>query len=369
MQRILIAQWVDQDNSNAQVLNARAMLACFNDPGCHWVAMHYGAPDPRLVGRPDVTLTRLWRRHLWYFHKALIYQIPANGIFYPGPYWFDEAGLVLRGLTRRKVPVVSTLEGLVGDEDRERTLTAWAGHPVYCQRVSPSHLARIDRLYRRSDHIIAISPFLAAMGRRLYGEKVSVIPLGVEHGSTKDAVGPPTGGIPVRKQVVCIGSFQERKQPRLFLELARRFPDADFVWYGAGPGHREMVEEARGLGLENASFPGAIPNNQVSSVLAKADLFVLPSRSEGVPKVTQEAAISGLPIIVFGFYEAPTVVDGVNGHVVWSNEELYDRVRELLEDNVKAHAMGAKSRQLAADWSWDRIAPRWEQAICQQISS
>ena len=37
----------------------------------------------------------------------------------------------------------------------------------------------VDALYRRADHVIAISPFLAEMGRRRYGDKFSVVPLGI----------------------------------------------------------------------------------------------------------------------------------------------------------------------------------------------
>jgi hypothetical protein len=45
---------------------------------------------------------------------------------------------------------------------------------------------------------------------------------------------------------------------------------------------------------------------------------------------TQEAGAAGLAQIVFGFYETPSVVDCANGFVVWSKEEMAERLATLL---------------------------------------
>jgi glycosyltransferase involved in cell wall biosynthesis len=365
MTRILTAQWVDRGNNNAQVLNARAMLARFSDPGCRWVAMHYDAPDPRLVGRTNVTLARLWRRHLWYAHKALLYQSPVDAVFYPGPYWFDELGLALRRLSGRKVPVIATLEGLVGDEERERMLSAWAGHPVYCQQVSPAQLRRIDRILARAERVIAISPFLAEMGRRLYGDKFTVLPLGIE---PVPAWRPPARANS-RPRVIGAGRLYPNKRPDLFLELARRFPGADFVWYGEGEMREHLLAQQRLENLSNVSYPGAVAHPDLLQTMAAADAFVLPSRSEGVPKVTQEAAASGLPVILFGYYQAPSVIDGENGYVVWDDQELMERMETLLHDPGARESLGARGALMAQAWDWDRVAPRWERAVSEVVNS
>ena len=96
-------------------------------------------------------------------------------------------------------------------------------------------------------------------------------------------------------------------------------------------------------------------------------MFVLPSWAEGVPKVTQEAAACGLAQVVFGFYEAPTVVDGVNGVLAWSDDEFVERVGQLVDDRSMAEAMGLRGAELAAQWDWDSLAPRWERCVLEAV--
>ena len=128
--------------------------------------------------------------------------------------WFEDWGRRLRRLTGRRVPMVATLEGLLGGADREREYSEWAKHPVYCQAVDmKTWIQGADALYRRADHVIAISPFLAEMGRRRYGDKFSVVPLGINDSIfySKDS-----SEVNARPRVVSAGTLQERKRPDIF---------------------------------------------------------------------------------------------------------------------------------------------------------
>jgi len=312
-----------------------------------------------------IRLTRLWRWRFWIWSKFLFYQKPADAIFYPGTSWYDEFALQVRRWTGRRIPVIATLEGLAGDEDREQRLSSWAGHPVHCQRIDRGKQARIDRVLGQADHVIAISPFLAQMGARLYGDKFSIVPLGIDRNlffPRKEAgAGPFT--------VVGAGRLYANKRPELFLEMARRFPAVSFAWFGEGELRQSLLMQAAALGLCNIRFPGAVPNRELGDFLRDANLFVLPSRSEGVPKSVQEASACGLPAIVCGYYETPSVVDGKNGFVVWNDEELFERIRQLVDDPDLAARMGARGADMAKEWDWQRIAPRWENEIIRIAES
>jgi len=115
------------------------------------------------------------------------------------------------------------------------------------------------------------------------------------------------------------------------------------------------------------SFPGALPPADLAASFRASDVFVLPARSEGVPKVTQEAAACGLPQVIFGFYEAPTVIDGDNGFVVWSDEAMAERLGELIEDVALRRRMGDRGVEMAREWSWARVAPLWTERILEAI--
>src|SRR5262249_12319341 len=110
-------------------------------------------------------------------------------------------------------------------------------------------------------------------------------------------------------------------------------------------------------------FPGPLSPEALAREFANSDVFVLPSLAEGVPKVSQEAAACGLAQIVFGFFESPTVVHGVNGFVAWSDAELAVRLGQLLRDPALVERMGRAGIEMAAQWHWDRVAGRWETHI------
>jgi glycosyltransferase involved in cell wall biosynthesis len=376
-QTILVPRLMDRVNPepgghgmdiNAQNLNAKALLARFRRAECRWLATHYDPPDPAVQRSEHVRLVKLWHGVLgrlvdyacvWDERLFLFYQQHADAIFYPGPNWADEAGLQFRSHTGRRVPVIATLEGFGGDESREHQLTRWAGHPVYCQRISPEAFARVERMLRIADHIIAITPFVAEMGRRLYGDKVSMQPLGVDTAIFHDNAPRPLG----RFRVVGAGTVKATKRPDVFLELAVRFPEADFVWFGAGPLREQLSARARERGLKNLRYPGRRSPEELAEEFRRSNLLALPSHAEGLPKVVQEAAACGLPAIVFGFYQTPTVLDGENGFVVWDDKQFADRAGELISDPTKASRMGSVGAAMAKAWDWDRLAPLWEDHI------
>ncbi len=86
--------------------------------------------------------------------------------------------------------------------------------------------------------------------------------------------------------------------------------------------------------------------------LSAADIFVLPSRSEGFSNAIVEAMAASLPVVatdVGGNAEA--VQDGVSGLIVPSEDvaALSAAITRLLSDPVKAREMGAAGKKLAAE--------------------
>jgi glycosyltransferase involved in cell wall biosynthesis len=240
-----------------------------------------------------------------------------------------------------------------------------AGHAVFAQPGIEDLVPRIRALYERADHIIAISPFLARVAVFLYGRKVSCLPLGVE----SDVFRSAGRSEPKRCRVVGCGTVKSSKNPLIFLELANRYKQADFVWFGDGPMVQSINSEASKMELTNLRFAGGIPPASLAEEFRKSSFLVLPSHSEGVPKVAQEAAACGLPIVLNGYYEAPTVTHLRNGVIAWSDEELSEHVGTLINNPDLRRKMGEQSAAMAADWSWDRIAPRWEELLIRLATS
>ncbi len=67
---------------------------------------------------------------------------------------------------------------------------------------------------------------------------------------------------------------------------------------GDGPQRRYLEQKARNLSLDNVVFTGYIPYGpEMIRQYREADLFVLPSHTEGFPKVILEAMANAVPIV------------------------------------------------------------------------
>lgn len=108
-----------------------------------------------------------------------------------------------------------------------------------------------------------------------------------------------TGGDPV---VLFVGNLVPVKAVDVLLaacgQLEReKFPVQLFV-IGDGPLRSKLAAQAEALGLkERVQFVGSIPHEQLPVWFQASDLFVLPSRSEGVPTVLLEASACRTPWI------------------------------------------------------------------------
>jgi glycosyltransferase involved in cell wall biosynthesis len=142
-------------------------------------------------------------------------------------------------------------------------------------------------------------------------------------------------------------------------ELVRRFPGLAVVLLGDGPLREELVEQAAALGVASAvRLPGHRPDARL--LLAAADVFVLPSRYEGMSLAALEAMEAGLPVVatrVVGSDEV--VVDGATGALVPFGRpaELGAAIAELLADPELRRLQGAAARQrYLARFTRDRMA-------------
>lgn len=361
---IFVPRWMDRTNTNAQNSNAKALLSRFRDPRARWTAVRSEAPADAIrqngIETIPVSSSRWWELRL-----ALAYQSHFDAIFYTGPHWSDEIGLKVRRLSGRKTPVIATIEGLIADRDAVQRLSDLFGHQVFSEPFAEPGIPRLRWMYGVADHIIAISPFLARVGRFLYGDKVSWLPLGVESRVFHD-LGRQE---PPLCRVVGCGSVKARKNPQIFLLLAKRYKEASFVWFGDGVMRQPLIAEAQKMNLKNVCFPGPIQPADLAQEFRNSSLFVLPSYAEGVPKVTNEAAACGLPIVLNGFYEATTVVHSHNGLVAWSDEELIEHVGTLIQNPDARATMGRRGAEMAKEWDWDRVAPQWEELVIRLARS
>ena len=144
------------------------------------------------------------------------------------------------------------------------------------------------------------------------------------------------------------------KAPKDFLTLIRAFaalPEGSFeaLIVGDGPDRGAVEDEIRRLGLEErVRLVGE--RSDVPALLADADLFVLSSRSEGLPVSVLEAMAAELPVVASGVGGlAELVVDGETGILVppGAPEPLAAALGRLVEDRDLRRRFGAAGRTRA----------------------
>ena len=59
----------------------------------------------------------------------------------------------------------------------------------------------------------------------------------------------------------------------------------------------------------------------------------------------------------------PEFQAGVYGILVWNDEELFARLRQMLKGPNIVQRMGRAGVEMATEWSWDIVASQWEQRI------
>ena len=369
---ILFLHCVDDRNINAQSSNTKAILAHWDSAEFPAEVLHFHDPDPAVASNPHVRLHRMPRNRLWKAYALKLAARQYSAVVYPGlaPV-FDDTFRRLRRAVGRGGSVISTVEGLTADssqvEQTEAELSAFAGHRVYCQPVLPMNMAALSRVKRNSDLIIAISPFLKQMAGHIWpGPRLDQLPLGVDF-DIFHAHGRTHHGSRLRPWIVSAGNCSPHKRPALFYNLARTYPGADFTWFGEGTQRAELQDRAKSDDLKNIDFAGAVDRKTLADMFRQADVFTLPSAAEGVPKVTQEAAACGLPVVCMEYYEPFSVQNGLNGFQASDDASYAGVIAMLISDAELRAKMGAASAKMALDWGWNDLAMRWQDTICSAV--
>lgn len=145
-----------------------------------------------------------------------------------------------------------------------------------------------------------------------------------------------------------------------FLRIQHQFPKAILVM--AGPDEwkeekkfRELIAQAGGG--EHVIFTGMVTGDTKLDLLARANLFCLPSVAEGFSIAMLEALASATPVLLSPGCHFPAVETAGAGRIAPAEpEKLAAALADLLSQPDKLQAMGRAGRDLVAkNYSWDHI--------------
>ena len=229
---------------------------------------------------------------------------------------------------------------------------------------SPGQI-RLQRLaYRSATKVVANSQAARQIlqDEGLEAGSIAVIPNGIDPRIFADR--KPSAAV---RTIITVANLRPEKSHETLLAAAstllRDYPALRFQIVGAGPRRADLEELARARGLSGrVEFLGH--RDDVPSLLAAADVFVLPSRSEAFPNGAIEAMASGLPVVACAVGGLLDLIDhGRTGLLVPPSdpEPLAAALRLLIDSPALGHAMGSAARaEVSARYSFERMIGAFE---------
>lgn len=126
---------------------------------------------------------------------------------------------------------------------------------------------------------------------------------------------------------------------------------------GGGPEHVRLTELAAEVGAR-VTFAGEVANEDLAAAYAAADVFALVSHRETWGVVVNEAAASGLPLVLSDRVGAARdlLEDGGNGILVSAGDHaaLAASLERLAAEPALRQQMGKRSREIVSTWGYEQ---------------
>jgi L-malate glycosyltransferase len=171
-----------------------------------------------------------------------------------------------------------------------------------------------------------------------------------------------------QKTIMHISNFRPVKRIRdviMIFARIREVVNSRLILVGDGPDASVAKEMGQELGVfQHMRFVGVV--DHVAPLLARADLFLLPSSTESFGLVALEAMASGVPVIASQVGGLPEVVEhGRTGFLapVGDVEAMASYAIRLLQDPAEHRRIAAKAQEQARDrFDYRLIVPQYERA-------
>lgn len=164
--------------------------------------------------------------------------------------------------------------------------------------------------------------------------------------------------------VLLFGNDLVRKGIYDYLELASSFPKLTFHIVGTGNGKIDVNDQIEKRQLKNIVYHGSLTHTELVDFLKIIDLHILPSHSEGFPKVTLETAASGVPSLVYSDYGATEwITDHKDGFVVDTLNEMKETIEELINNPQLLKDTSKSTIEMSKQFDWKVLVKVWENEI------
>ena len=258
------------------------------------------------------------------------------------------------------IPYVVSLRG--GDVPGFRPYDFWLYHKI---AVPWLHL-----IWRGAAAVVANSRGLYDLARGFDARvPIAIVPNGVD---AEEFPVPAREWSPPR--LLSVGRVVYQKGYDVAIDALSGLADLPWEWriVGDGPYLQPLKRMVRESGLDGrVQFLGWQMPDEVKGEYARANLFLHPSRHEGMPNAVLEAMASELPVIatrIAGNEEL--VVHDETGLLatVEDAQSLRVSLKVLLTDRERRETMGhAARRRVEQSFGWNRVADQYQAILARAV--
>ena len=177
-----------------------------------------------------------------------------------------------------------------------------------------------------------------------------------------------------RKVVTFLGRVTVQKGPEYFVDVARmvigRMKNVHFVMAGNGDLRDRILELSLKYGISNRfHFTGFLNGNEVTEMLAKSDLFIMPSVSEPFGIVPLEAMKAEVPVIISLQSGVSELIRNVIKTDFWDIHAMADAVHGILKYKKLSKMLIAEGKQEVDKLSWQQPTNQINQLYLSTIAN
>ncbi|HHU27543.1 TPA: glycosyltransferase family 4 protein [bacterium] len=215
---------------------------------------------------------------------------------------------------------------------------------IFSNQVAGLFKKWIVRLYKKGDVIITPTPYSKSLLEG-YGIKNKIVAIsnGIDltrfkKDVEKEKIFKEKYNIPEGKKViVAVGLWIKRKGILDFMEVAKRLPEYQFIWFGQSSlaSIPREVRKAVTNPPSNVIMAGYVSGDVIEGAFSGSDAFFFPSYEETEGIVILEALASSQTIVVrdIPVYN-PWLVDGVNCYLGKNNDDFVRLLHDVVENKL-----------------------------------
>jgi len=180
----------------------------------------------------------------------------------------------------------------------------------------------------------------------------------------------PNWSASAQPSLLFVGSWIPRKGTqefvRAFAELRRSRPDLRASVLGSGLSVEAVRKDFPAADRESVSVVPSVSREELPALLARDQIFVLPSHFEGMPLTLLEAMAAGLPCVTTNTCGMREVIQNdSNGLLVPPGNigALCVAVSRMLDSSSDRTRLGRQGRGTAERLTWESVAEAWERLL------